>query len=108
MHAHQGVSWFRSVAAVLSASTWRVWWTSFVLLALLGGLWAFANPPFAAPDEPAHVIHAVALDHGQLTGKEVSRRRLRELRLTDRQDYLIVRVPEIYGRASDSLCFLHR
>ena len=108
MHAHQGVSWFRSVAAVLSASTWRVWWTSFVLFALLGGLWTFANPPFAAPDEPAHVIHAVALDHGQLTGNEVSRRRLRELRLTDRQDYLIVRVPEIYGRASDSLCFLHR
>jgi Predicted membrane protein (DUF2142) len=74
---------------------------------MLGGLWALANPPFAAPDEPSHVLRAAALAHGQLTGEEASLRRLEELDLTDRHDYLIVRAPEIYGNASDSLCFVH-
>ena len=30
------------------------------------GLWSFASPLVAAPDEQAHIIRAVALDHGQM------------------------------------------
>jgi hypothetical protein len=108
MHPVPDVSRVESVVEGLRSSTRRVWWTSFVLVALLSGLWALANPPFAAPDEPAHVIRAVALDQGQLTGRTASRRELKELNLTDRNDYLIVRAPEIYGKASDSLCFVHK
>ena len=34
--------------------------------ALLLLAWAAANPPFAAPDEPAHYLRAVAVGHGHL------------------------------------------
>src|SRR5919201_749546 len=108
MHPVPDVSRVESVVEGLRSSTRRVWWTSFVLVALLSGLWALANPPIAAPDEPAHVIRAVALDQGQPPGRTASRRELKELNLTDRNDYLIVRAPEIYGKASDSLCFVHK
>ena len=33
--------------------------------------WSLASPLFSSPDEPAHVVHAVALDHGQLIGTPV-------------------------------------
>jgi hypothetical protein len=82
----------------------RVWWTSFVLVSLLCGLWTVANPLYAGPDEPAHVIKAVALDHGQLTGEKLSPR-LRALLRDERQDFLMVRVPAIYGIASSYTCF---
>jgi hypothetical protein len=95
----------RSGVDQLQSSPRRVWWASFVLVALLGGLWAVANPPFAAPDEPAHVERAVALAHGELTGKTPSRQDTRRLHLTDRKDYLVVRVPALYGHASRSACF---
>lgn len=37
-----------------------------VLTFLSLGCWSFASPLVAAPDEQAHIIRAVALDHGQL------------------------------------------
>ncbi len=43
----------RLTVDALGSSARRVWWTSFVLVILLSGLWGIANPPFAAPDEPA-------------------------------------------------------
>ncbi len=100
----------RLVVDGLVANPRRVWWTSFVLVALLSGLWGLANPPFAAPDEPSHVIRAVALDHGQLTGSTPTRRQIQALDLADRSDYLIVRAPEIYaeGGASAMHCLAHR
>jgi hypothetical protein len=48
----------------------RRWWGAFAVLAGLGLTWALAVPVFAAPDEPAHVIRAVAAVHGQLIGDE--------------------------------------
>jgi hypothetical protein len=100
----------RAVVDWLGTSPRRVWWTSFVLVASLSGLWGLANPPFAAPDEPSHLIRAIALDHGQLTGTTPTRRQVNELGLSDRGDYLIVRVPEIYanGGASAMHCLAHR
>lgn len=40
----------------------------FVGLLALTCAWAVATPLFAAPDEPAHVIKAVATAHGEFTG----------------------------------------
>ena len=100
----------RAVVDWLGTSARRVWWTSFLLVALLSGLWGIANPPFAAPDEPSHLIRAIALDHGQLTGTTPTPRQVKQLDLSDRGDYLIVRVPEIYakGGASAMHCLAHR
>jgi len=77
---------------------------------LLSGLWGLANPPFAAPDEPAHVIRAFSLDHGELTGKPPSKRQARELGLTARGDYLIVRAPAAFRDSGSSVmhCLAHR
>ena len=71
---------------------------SFVLATSVCALWGLANPQFAAPDEPAHVIRAHALDHGQITGKTPSPRLLKELK-GDKAS-LQVREPEIY----EALC----
>jgi hypothetical protein len=106
MRAERILSRSRAAVDGLCASTRRVWWTSFVLVALLTGLWVVANPLYAGPDEPAHVIKAVAVDHGQLTGEELSPR-LRELFRNERQDFEMVRVPAIYGIASSSTCFAY-
>lgn len=46
----------------------RRWWAAFAIVGGLGIIWALATPPLASPDEPAHVIRAVALTHGQLMG----------------------------------------
>jgi hypothetical protein len=56
--------------AVLS-SPLRVFTVSFVLVFLNMAAWSLASPLFSSPDEPAHVVHAVALDHGQLIGTPV-------------------------------------
>ena len=104
MRARRAVDRFTSTVDELGATSRRVWWTSFVLVALLSGLWGLANPVFAAPDEPSHVLRAIALDHGQLTGKTPSRGEVQRLKLTDRKDYLIVRVPAVYAGANRA-CF---
>jgi Predicted membrane protein (DUF2142) len=104
--AAQVVMRLRSFIDALTASSRRVWWTSFVIAALLAGMWGLANPPFAGPDEPAHVIRAHALAHGQITGDEPSGRIRRDLRRAGvTQRVLVVKAPEIYQSAADSLCF---
>jgi len=42
---------------------------AFVLVFLMIEGWSLASPPFGGPDEPNHVARAVALVHGELTGK---------------------------------------
>ena len=79
-----------------------MWGTTFVLVAVVGSLWALANPVFAGPDEDSHVIRAVALDHGQLTGDENTKRLRKQLDVTS--EVLRVRVPEIYAN-EQSACF---
>jgi hypothetical protein len=101
---HLVFSRVRSGVEALRSSPPRVWWTSFVLVTFLTGLWCIADPLYAGPDEPAHVIKAAALDHGQLTGEKLSPRLARKLR-NGRQDYLMVRVPAFYGPVSTATCF---
>ena len=107
MRAERALSRSRSLVDGLSSSNRRVWWTSFVLVTLLTGLWVVANPLYAGPDEAAHVIKAVALDHGQLTGEKLSPR-LRAAVRGARQDSLMVRVPEIYGGRTSFTCFAYQ
>jgi hypothetical protein len=102
MRASRVVTRFESAVDALRSSSRRVWWTTFVLAFALSALWGLANPPFAAPDEPAHVIRAVSLDHGELIGKNASRRLLEELGGDDTN--LQVRVPEVFRRVGTP-CF---
>jgi Predicted membrane protein (DUF2142) len=98
------VSWVKPLAAGLRSTPRRVWWTSFVLVALLSGLWAVANPPLAGPDEPAHVIRADALDHGELIGDEPRGRVERDLRRVA-ESARVVQAPEIYRSVNGPPCF---
>ena len=45
------------------------WWSTFTLLVLILSAWSIATPLFAAPDEPSHVIRAVAAAHGEFSVK---------------------------------------
>lgn len=47
---------------------WRVFGTVWAALAALTTLWAIATPISASPDEPAHIVKAAAVAHGQWTG----------------------------------------
>jgi len=91
-----------SLLRALGSSRRRVWWTTFLLLTALGGLWALASPLFAAPDENSHVVRAVALVHGQLTGDTDTARLREQIEVTP--EVLRVRIPEI-DRDDDSGCF---
>ena len=89
----------------------RAWWVSFALLFALGALWALADPPTAASDEPAHVIHAAAVARGDFFGRPITPAQFEEAprRVGSGSDqggsgrvyksvYKSVRVPEIYDR----------
>jgi hypothetical protein len=41
----------------------------FVVLAVCIGLWALATPMFSSPDEPAHMVRAYAVVHGDFAGE---------------------------------------
>jgi hypothetical protein len=101
------VSWLGSAVRPFASTSRCVWWSSFVLVSVLAGLWCLASPVYAGPDEASHVIRAVALDHGQLTGDELSPPLKRQLR-EGRQDYLMVRVPAFYGPTGTPTCFSYR
>jgi Predicted membrane protein (DUF2142) len=94
MRTGRVVTWFGSAIERLCSSSRRIWWTSFVLMTLVSALWALATPPFAGPDEPAHVIRAHAIDHGELTGETVSPRLRAELQTDD--THVQVRAPAVY------------
>jgi hypothetical protein len=106
MRTDRVISSSRSLVRGLRSSTRRTWWTSFLLVTILGAMWGLANAPFAGPDEYVHVIRAHALDHGQIIGQTPSARVTRELRRRgERTDVLNVRAPEIY---TGGVCFAFR
>lgn len=45
-----------------------MFWTAWIVLSALSGLWAVANPMAAAPDEPTHITKAAALVREQTLG----------------------------------------
>jgi hypothetical protein len=101
MREEQVVGWPRSAVHWLRSTSRRAWWTTFVLATSLCALWALADPVFAGPDEPDHVIRAYALDHGELTGKTPKPQVLKKLG-ADKTN-LMVRAPETY--TSTEVCF---
>ena len=50
----------------------RIWAKTFIFVLALTVLWTLSTPLFAAPDEPAHVLKAVAAARGQLSGPSVA------------------------------------
>lgn len=70
---------------------------SFVLLFGLLAAWAIATPLFGAPDEPAHVIKAAAVAHGEFLG---------QVRGGDAAAKVTVTVPATIARAASTpVCF---
>jgi Predicted membrane protein (DUF2142) len=74
----------------MSARTPLVLVAAWALIALA---WAFANPPFAAPDEEAHYLRAVGVAGGTLTGDELTARPAAEL--TRREAWLAMNSREV-------------
>jgi len=73
---------------------WLQSWPALILLFfVMAGAWAISNPLFAVPDEPAHVVKAVAVWSGQLGGRETQPG-------TGVRTY---RLPAFWGRAN--FCF---
>ena len=88
----------------------RRWWGAFAVVALLGVIWAFAIPVFAAPDEPAHVIRAVAAAHGQILGDEFGPATVPPYPVpVDKEPWksgLAVRVPGVYRQWGNVDCIV--
>ncbi|MDN4614428.1 DUF2142 domain-containing protein [Leifsonia sp. F6_8S_P_1B] len=61
------------------------------MLALLSALWAWATPPSASPDEPAHIVRAASVVRGELFGEPS-------------KDGHIVAVPRYVGDAHRLTC----
>jgi len=112
-----GVGDYRDAIAVRgreNTSERRGWWVSFAILFALGALWALANPPTAAPDELAHVVHAAAVSRGDFFGRPVTREQRAEFpgrfgfgsnEGGSIRVYRSVKAPEIYDRP-DWYCFV--
>jgi hypothetical protein len=47
----------------------RIFAITYLVVFVISAAWSLATPPFASPDEPDHVIKAVAVAHGELVGK---------------------------------------
>jgi hypothetical protein len=94
------------LVAGLTSTPRRAWLTTFVLVTSLCAVWALSQPVFAGPDEPAHVVRADGIAHGELIGSEPGGRVPRALRRVD-DDVRIVRAPQIYGSVVVP-CFAHQ
>jgi hypothetical protein len=74
------------------------WVVTFVLVAIVTGLWSLATPLFASADEPAHVIRAASVARGELLG--------RTPRSDELKGYTYVKLPRIYESSGRDLnCF---
>jgi Predicted membrane protein (DUF2142) len=98
-----GLAGHRLGARAWPRSTRGFWWCCFALVVLVGGAWALGSPLGGAPDEPSHVITAVAMSHGQGLGSPITSAQRRDLargrggRLGGRASaYRSVSVPRIY------------
>ncbi len=79
-------------------------WCLFLALALLGTAWSVGTPLMAVPDEPAHVIRAVAVAHGDVVGRDVVTE-TDDPELENRTDTFFT-IPDAYGRVTSlPTCF---
>ena len=99
----------RAVGQPFHRTRFRRWCVSFVLVAGLICSWLLATPIFAAPDEPAHLIHAIGVAHGQWLGHEYhGQRGLPPLPPTFRKATLVVTAPAAYHDDGGILCVAFR
>jgi hypothetical protein len=61
----------RPTVAAARTGQRTTWWISFVVFGALACLWALTTPLGAGPDEPAHIIKAVAVAHGNFDASVV-------------------------------------
>ncbi|MEP6661883.1 MAG: DUF2142 domain-containing protein [Acidimicrobiales bacterium] len=101
----------RLVSATRSNPRWR-WTATFLLVAIVGTVWAFSDPLFAPADEASHTIRAAAVSRGQLTGDPLTPEQAADLTwgIGGRQGpppsaYLAVDVPGIYDTPAYN-CFV--
>ncbi|WP_285113883.1 DUF2142 domain-containing protein [Leifsonia sp. fls2-241-R2A-40a] len=61
------------IVAVLPTTAARrpvaAFFAAWAVLAVLGAVWAWATPPSASPDEPAHIVRAASVARGELFGE---------------------------------------
>ena len=75
----------------------RIWAKTFLLVLALTVLWTLSTPLFAAPDEPAHVLKAVAAARGHLSGRSVAGRPPAVMQVTVPAGYATVgQVPDCF------------
>lgn len=85
----------------------RGWLAAFGLFFALSAAWAVATPLGAAPDEPTHMVRAVAVSYGQITGTGPTQ--LRSIGTDLWQRYQPVRVPQSVAALSPEVgCFAFR
>jgi Predicted membrane protein (DUF2142) len=78
------------------------WPRSFLLVLALTILWTLATPLFAAPDEPAHVLKAVAAGRGELSGPPVAGEPAAVMDVTVPAGYATIgEVPSCFYRSRD-------
>ena len=90
----------RRALAPLASGNARFFLVLWAALSATGAGWSLSTPLFTSPDESAHVVHAVAVVRGELTGTTIER---------PGEYYSIVtgvQVPAYYGGArASAACF---
>ncbi len=79
----------------------RRWWRDFVLIVVVGSVWALALPLLVGADEESHAVRAAAMVRGDVIGEKAPQEP-GSLLLRD------VKVPEAYGDAKDMSCVVHK
>jgi hypothetical protein len=46
----------------------RRWWRDFLLVVVIGSVWALALPLLTGPDEESHAVRAAAMVRGDVVG----------------------------------------
>jgi Predicted membrane protein (DUF2142) len=75
----------------LLAEPWRIFVLALALMFVNMAAWSLATPPFASPDEPAHVERAVALERGQVIGRTLG---------SAGNPITAIRIPQLYAHGA--------
>ena len=92
-------------------ATWsrrRIWLAGFLAFFAMSAAWALSTPLTAVPDEPAHIVKAVAAVRGQIQGHQIEETVLVG-GVPTKQDLTGYEIPSQYGLLADlHYCyFLH-
>jgi hypothetical protein len=87
----------RHPGRTLSSRARRRWWRDFVLIVVVGSVWALALPLLTGPDEESHAVRAAAMVRGDVIGHTAPGD-------SGSQLFRDVDVPEAYRDARDMNC----